>query len=179
MNAIDLFHQRLHAESAALVAQAPSVGHDATAAALRDGIAHLSEQLSTLAASRFTFAPRAVAAVQSVSIGAALRIVDAAVAEAAGCTPDVLHELGRKYAESARLRHVAIFFAYRLTEASTTHLARHYGLKDHTSVSYARAKIAEQVRTGEFRGNPGALEARVRAALEAAGYRVPKARIAA
>lgn len=179
MNSIESFHQRLRFESATLVEQADALGREGTAAALRDGIDLLRERLSALGVRPITFAPKPVAPAQPLSVGAAVRIVEQAVADAAGCLPEMLHEMRRGFPEAARLRHAAIFFAYRLTEASTTHLARHYGLKDHTSVCYARDKVKGQIASGTFRGDAAALEARVRAALEAAGYRVPKARIAA
>jgi chromosomal replication initiation ATPase DnaA len=105
----------------------------------------------------------------------ALDALDTVVAVTLGTTVQRLHFSRRRDVGISHPRAVAMYFGWMVVGESFPRIARHYGLKDHTSALYARDRIAGEIAAG-WLPEAALIEARLRAALASAGFHTPAIR---
>jgi Bacterial dnaA protein helix-turn-helix len=84
----------------------------------------------------------------ATSRGVTIQVAEAVVAEAFG-VPIAWFHSGKRETRFTWPTQVAMYVAYRVTEASMPHIGRYFGKKHHTTVMYARDKVEDLVARGK------------------------------
>ncbi|GAC1388043.1 MAG: hypothetical protein NVSMB31_01390 [Vulcanimicrobiaceae bacterium] len=158
--AVDTFRDGIsqHTELLSRAVSAKEVKPIAAALALRESARLLSERAATYTLMRSEMVG------SSISVGVMLSLIDSHVASTFGIPTDNLH-IKRRDMRYIIPRHVAMYLARKLTKASSPVIAKHYGLKDHTTVIYAAARVSEKIRADFYDFDMAALEDEVAVSL--------------
>jgi hypothetical protein len=129
------FIATLRGTSAIFVADAAILDSTTSERALREGIAILEERIRQLRGF-----PTSMPAGPSSPRKSDYEIIGQIVAEAFGIPPEQLYNLNRRVRYTFP-RQVAMYLMRETTSRSATEIARHYGLRDHTTVLYAEREV--------------------------------------